>query len=310
MEKGFDSAAAKAFLSKEFGQLTATNRRAAEARSISASRRDVGRTPLVVVCMDERNPLTEDGLGLDPTLVVRFASGGGKVAAGDFLRLHAPLLADGGRKAVIYLCTHWVQGEPENGCAAFQCDEPAQTQYFTALRQALAAELPEAWIHALSYDTATGALYGIELDLRDETFVALVGQGSRPLAMPREEHAHAGFGIYVGDFYRAWISGYNRYFHISAGAPSLRDDLDIALSVMLHHSTVDLSDKPIVLLLDRPTENADAATIERHRQAKDAVMEFLRSPEVAPLVESGRLRLVELETDPTTWSGRILTVLN
>ncbi|OIO52064.1 hypothetical protein COY93_00095 [Candidatus Uhrbacteria bacterium CG_4_10_14_0_8_um_filter_58_22] len=298
------------FLKEEVERLMSTNSKVAEARSISASQRDTGRRKIVVACMDERNALTEEALGLEPTLVQRFASGGGKVGAENFLHLHASLLEGGGQNATIYLTTHEVVGAPELGCAAFKCDLPEQERYFTTLRRELAKRLPRAIIHALSYDTATDGLRGIELDPCDKDFVALVTRGGNPLAKPRADRAHGGFGIYVGDWYRAWVDRYGTHFHISAGAPSLRDDLNIALGVMLHHSEVDLSDKPIIVLIDRPMAGADSSTVEHHRQAAVTVNDFLRSLEAMSLMESGRMRLVELETDPGTWSGRIRTVLN
>ena len=38
--------------------------------------------------------------------------------------------------------------------------------------------------------------------------------------------------------------------------------------------------------------------------------DFLRSSKVTELMESGRIRLVELETNPTTWSGRVVTTID
>src|SRR3989339_1136291 len=112
-QKKFDLVASRQFMTEEIDRLTDANGRAAAARSASASRRDVGRTPIVVACMDERNALTEEGLGLDPTLVRRFASGGGKIGPDDFLRICAPLLTDRGSRVTIFLTTHEVVGYPD-----------------------------------------------------------------------------------------------------------------------------------------------------------------------------------------------------
>ena len=78
---------------------------------------------------------------------------------------------------------------------------------------------------------------------------------------------------------------------------------------MLHHSKVDLSNKPIVLLLDRPTGD-DPVSTEQYNQARIMTEDFLRSSKVTELLESGRIRLVELETNPTTWSGRVVTTID
>ena len=173
------------FLTAEIEHLIETNRLAIQARSMSASKRGIGRTSIVVVCMDGRTHQAETALGLDKTTTVRFASGGGKIELNDFLRLHAPLLTNDGSRVTILLTTHEVVGYPNLGCAAFNCDMPEQRRYFTALRQSLAQRLPEAWIHAVSHDTSTDGLWAIELDQRNEAFVELVKSGGKPLPKTR-----------------------------------------------------------------------------------------------------------------------------
>lgn len=261
---------------------------------------------IIVACMDERNTGTEDALGLTPHRVIRFASGGGMISAGDFIRLFTGRLAampPASRR--VFLMTHEVAGKPDLGCAAFRNDIARQEIYFMALRRELAFRLPGTAVHALCMDTSTLAIRPIETDTDDESELAErlhAGIPAQSSAPPTE--GHAGRGIYVGEAYRAWVTGRDDYFHISASAPSLAGDLDIALSVILHHSDAELDEgHPMVLHVDYPsgkgafgTGDALTRTVER----------FLENPELSALKAKGLFRMVKTSTDVETWSAQLL----
>lgn len=259
--------------------------------------------PIVVACMDERNTLTEEALGLNPFQVTRLATGGGMIDANDFLSIYSDRLSGEGKGNEILLVTHEVVGKNELGCAAFKCDMPAQEKYFCRLKKELAQNLPGAIIHVVSMDTSTGGLRGIDIDERDEEFKMFAERGGAPRIRCMDE-SHGGYGIYVGEAYRAWNSLRNRYFHISAVAPSLLNDLNIAISVITGHSDVDLSDKTIVLHLDTPKGGAVDSLIAA--KADKAVQELLKQPNVAEMLDSGEMQIVRTTTDLHNWNGTVM----
>ena len=290
-----------AFFAEELETLTRRNAQAINDRAARKNSAE-GRLTAVLACMDERNTLTEEALGLHPSEVRRIATAGGKIAAPDLLNLLG-LEKTAGEGVTLHLVTHEVIGRPDLGCAAFKNDIAAQETFFRGLKDGLASALPSASIHVTSMDTSTGALRAISVDDNDGQFAGFARQGGRPETRCSDE-AHAGYGIYVGEAYRAWNLKRNVYFHITASAPSLAGDLDIALAVILHHSTVDLSDKPIVLHVDTP-ESWDGFP-EGASERMDAVVHaFLAKPEVAPMAADGSLRVVRTVTDTDTWRGRL-----
>jgi len=262
---------------------------------------------LLVVCMDERTALTEEALGLDPSRVFRFASGGGKIEADDFVALFGKRLvsmpADSRR---VLLATHEVVGHPDLGCAAFKNDIAEQERYFLALRRALAGRLGDVPVHALCTDTSTDAARPIEIDPRDDSeLAARIAAGIGPQREAPKIEGHAGRGIYVGEAYRAWVSDRNDFFHINADAPSLRGDLDIALSVMLHHSAVRPdADHPLILHVDYP-EGGDIRP-ESRGKIDAAVDSFLSCPDAQRLKTDGLLCVVRTATDIGNWSAQLL----
>jgi hypothetical protein len=291
------------FFTKECAELLERNAHAVAYRAIPKKMSD-GRKDVVLACMDERNTLTEEALGLYPSMVRRIATGGGKIAADDFVRLAGSAAADDGADLSAYLVTHEVIGKPELGCAAFKNDIRAQEKFFSELKTQLAQKMPTALIHVLSMDTSVGTLRAISLDERDEQFVPFARSGGQPRSRCSDE-AHAGYGIYVGEAYRAWCSERNTYFHISASAPSLAGDLDIALGVILHHSTVDLSGKPIVLHVDA-TESWEGLPDVAAERMETAVAAFLAKPEVATMLADGSMRVIRTVTDLKTWRGKVV----
>ncbi|MFH1047945.1 MAG: hypothetical protein V1738_06615 [Patescibacteria group bacterium] len=295
----------KDFFVNECRELTERNEQAVQKRSADVDDRGDGRRHVVLACMDERCTNTEEALGLQSSAVRRIATGGGKISPEDFmslLGLTAGPLA--GKGDTLYLSTHEVIGRPELGCAAFKNDIAAQERFFLDLKAKLTPSLPEAFIHVLSMDTSTSELRVISPDERDTRFTDLVARGGQPHPRLADE-AHAGYGIYVGEAYRAWSAARNAYFHISASAPSLAGDLDIAIGVILHHSTVDLSDKTIVLQIDEPTSwnGFPAGAAER---LSSTIESFLAKPDVAELLANGTIRIVRTTTDLDTHEGKVI----
>jgi hypothetical protein len=288
----------KEFFQQELVKLTETNANTAASFSSTDEPR-----PIVVACMDERNTLTEEGLRLVPSQVLRLATGGGRISAEDFLDIYSAELSSTGAGNTVYLVTHEVIGRPELGCAAFQNDMEAQEKFFCSLKNSLADKLPEARIHVVSYDTTTGALRPIDLDERDSEFNLTV-QDSQNIRLRHDDQNHAGYGIYVGEAYRAWHGKRNTYFHISAVAPSLESDLNIALTVIREHSDVDLSDKPIMLQLDAP--HGRPADQLLTAKANQSVKKFLAQPLVQQLIESGELQIIRSTTSLENWQGKMV----
>lgn len=260
---------------------------------------------IIVACMDERNTWTEEALGLAPHRVFRFASGGGKIGAADFVRLFTGALASlppTGRR--VFLMTHEVVGRPDLGCAAFKNDMAEQERYFKALRRELSARLPGTAIHALSLDTSTLAVRPIETDDGDGEYGDRLRAGIPAGSAAPEVQGHAARGIYVGEAYRAWVTERNTFFHVSAIAPSLSGDLDIALSVILHHSDAVLDEEhPLVLHIDYPSGNGTIGIADAVDKTVDA---FLESPELRDLRDRGLLAVIKTSTDVGTWSAQLL----
>lgn len=303
----------EAFFEREKRELAERNARLAErhaAKAEARAERQAARTAVVVTCMDERDFAVEEALGLLPGEASVYASGGGKIDAASFERLHGAALdeaAKAGRKSTVYLTPHECVEDGHLGCAAFANDTEAQKTFFTALKGEIEAKHPDADVHVLAFDTATDLLRPVAAKEEDASLAPMLEKNAAGKAS-HEEKQHAGYGIYIGDAYRAWAEDRNRWFRLSAGNPSIAGNAEIALTVMGHHSDVDLSDKPVVVQVDYPTYEDAARTAEAAANI-DAQMEaFLASPAVAKKVEEEgmTIKVVKSRTDMTSWKGEIL----
>ncbi len=304
-----DREAQESFWKEEFAAMPERNKgfaaeRAKNAREIE-QRREV-RESVVVNCMDERDALTEESLGLLPGEAEVYGSGGGKIDPETFEKIYGARLAaaeKAGKEAVVYLTTHESSDGRDLGCAAFKNDMPEQIRYFKALKEQIAYNHPKTRVHVLSFDTSTGALAPISPDDRDQVI-------GRTMAKPHPDRvkdaAHAGHGIYVGGAYRAWAPGRNAYFNISAENPQIAGNAGIALGVMEHHSEIDLSKKPVVLHVDYPKYPDEARTAAARENVNRQIEALLKDPEFKKRADDGTLKIVKTETDTETWQGRLL----
>ena len=277
-----------------------------EGKIPEVRRRLTRRNSIAVTCMDERNALFENALQLLPGEAEIYGSAGGRITAETFNDLFGETVnnaARARRQAAIYLVTHESVGHPELGCAAFENDVAAQVAYFTALRQELLKRYPLAFVHALMFDTATGRIAAVQLDERDDRLAAIISGEYNLLDHPPAELAHAGYGIYVGNAYRAWVNRDNAYFRLSARNPNLDQDIRVALKVMTHHSTVDLSSKPIVLHLDYPIYPDAQMTGKCRRNMEEKAEGLLKDPALHALKELGQLKVMRTETEMESWRG-------
>ncbi|MDD5252269.1 MAG: hypothetical protein PHT12_06650 [Patescibacteria group bacterium] len=307
--KNFDAIAK--FWKQELAALSERNRKlAAEhiTKTEEIARRQTKRTNIVFTCMDERTALVEDALGLIPGEALVHASGGARLNIESFERIFGGALAEAeksGRAAAVYLVTHEAANEPDKGCAAFSNDVPAQTAYFTALKEEIGKRHPATYVHVIMLDSTAYGLKPISVDERDEAGAAAIKNGGA-LKFHAAETAHAGYGIYIGDCYRAWVPEHNLYFRLTALNPDLAGDVGIALKVMGHHSTVDLSSKPIVMHADYPryedAEKTDAAWLN----IDGALEKILADDQVKAGLSGGSMRLIKSQTDARTWQGEIV----
>jgi len=288
----------EAFFKTEVADLPARNEAAAsDTRPLPEQR------PVVVACMDERCTLTEEALGLIPHHVLRLATGGGRVMVEQFSKIFEHELTPDGTGNMIYLVTHEVAGRRDLGCAAFKNDIDAQEKYFWDLKNELAQHLPDARIHVVCMDTTTGGIRAIDIDQRDDEFQIFAERGGTP-RFEYEDQNHGGYGIYVGEAYRAWNSTRNAYFHISAVSPTLESDLNIALTVITEHSDVNLSNKPVILHLDAPRGTRTSGLIASMTQP--ALRRFLNQTHVREMLDNGELKIVRTATNLETWRGKVV----
>lgn len=307
-----DFDAINSFFSEEHNRQVARNERLANLHAqqvAEASEKRKRPVVFVTTCMDERTHFIEEALGLLPGEAEVLASGGGKISKDDFERIYVPSInkaAEEGAQPVVCLSIHMCGAGQDFGCAAFKNDFEEQVRHFTDLRKEIAESHPEYFVHVIKHDTLDDALEPIALDDRDEALKEAIREGKRD--EPRHgNHAHAAFGIYIGDAYRAWVENYNEYFRLSALNQALAGNIGIAVSVMKHHSTVDLSTKPVIVHIDFPNypndedrTKAARENIERH------VAEALRENDAAELLSAGRLKIVKTRTDMETWIGKLL----
>lgn len=287
------------FLDAEIVAMQNRNRSAVERKrkdTFALQKRTYARMSMLVACMDERNTLTEEALGMHPDEPFRFATGGGKVDAATLKSLtDRALPTNDGRTPVLYLVTHEVIGKPNLGCAAFKNDMAEQERYFNALRDEISAMRPELLVHVVSMDTTAGSLRPIRLDERDASFCSFAGNGT-PKMSDWPDEAHAGYGIYVGDAYRSWVNDRNRYFHISSEAPDVAGNMGIALSVMRGHSDVDLTKTPVVVHVDYPS-HGDGHDNERRTALDQKVEQFLKDETARSMTNAGSMYVVRTVTD-------------
>ncbi len=288
----------EAFFKAEVKSLSTRNEAAASNMGQLPDKR-----PVVVVCMDERCTLTEEALGLIPYQVLRLATDGGRITADQFMNILGQDLNSSGMGNKVYLVTHEVRDRIDLGCAAFKNSIDSQKKYFWDLKNELSQRLPDARIHVVSMDTTTGGICAIDIDQRDDEFQIFSERGGAPRLKCKDEN-HAGYGIYVGEAYRAWNWTRNAYFHISAVSPSLESDLNVALGIITMRSDVDLSDKPVVLHLDAPRGTSKSGLTSA--LAQGPLKSFLRQASVRKMTENDELKIVRTVTNLETWRGKMV----
>ncbi len=296
---------------RELAELPERNSELAAARRARAEeieKRRNGRLTIVALCMDERTTHSEEALGLLPGEAEVMASAGGKISFEDFEKIYGGRLAEAekdGREIVIDLNPHECAGHPHDGCAAFKNDVAEQTRYFQELKRKIAAKYPAALVNLVFLDTAEYGLRPVDLDQRDAR-LAEVAAGDGLPELADKEIRHSGYGIYVGDAYRAWVDGQNRYFRLSADNPDIAGNIGIALKVMQGHSQVDLGATPIVLQVDYP-EYGDATRTKAARENIDrSLAAALADPAARELADKGVLRIVKSATNADSWEGKLL----
>ncbi|MEK9152755.1 MAG: hypothetical protein AAB692_05300 [Patescibacteria group bacterium] len=255
---------------------------------------------ILITCMDERNTHIEESLGFLPGEARVFASGGGKADLAAFVRVFGELIVNArraGAKVSVFLVPHECSHDAALGCAAFGNDTEAQRQFFTALKSDILRAFPNVSAHVMAFCTTTHKLREIDCHEAD-AFLGQVQDANAEFDRRSEDTSHAGHGIYVGDAYRAWVPERNRYFRLSPLNPALEGNITIALTVMVHHSEVNLDETPAMLHIDYP-RYADTELAVAAREHID------RS--IAPFVGRADLHVVKTETDVETWQGRMLT---
>lgn len=302
-EKTIDLDAIASFWERERAALPERNRICVAQRVTNDARGKI----IVVTCMDERNTYIEQALGFVPGYAEVYASGGGKVSTETFHAIYGDGISAaiaGGKLVSIFLVPHECSHDDRLGCAAFANDKEAQRAFFTDLKKNLSERYPNAEVHVSAFCTTTHNLR--DIDVENTELYTTVRDENTKFENRAEDVAHAGHGIYVGDAYRAWVPERNNYFRLSSQSSSIDGDALIALTVMEHHSDVDLSITPTVLHIDYPTYT-DAARTDAARANMDARLEtFLSNPDVVVRLASGRLKVVKTETDIATWQGNLL----
>ncbi len=303
--------AKRAFFERESTDLiernrTLAGRHAAEAEARTERRYE--RLTIISTCMDERAFGVEEAYGLLPGEAEVYASGGGKIDAGKFGQLYGKMIEGAlqERKTVeVYLTPHECREGAHLGCAAFKNDTEAQKAFFGELKLSLEAGYPGINVHVLAIDTSTDHLRRVDVHPQDEALEPMLEVNEKN-GVEYGDAGHAGYGIYVGDAYRAWVPERNAYFRLSAMNPDIAGNADIALTVMGAHSNVDLSEKPIILQIDYPIYE-DAARTEAARRNIDAQLQaFLAGEAAKEKLAAGDLRVVKTETDMRSWNGKIV----
>ncbi|MBI4457366.1 hypothetical protein HY633_00180 [Candidatus Uhrbacteria bacterium] len=289
---------------KEEREYLAARNRTAAARFASAAaeiarRRDKS-VKILVTCMDERNTHVEEALGLLPGEADVFASGGGKTDFAAIERIFGSRISSAvaaGKPVSIFLTPHECSHDANLGCAAFGNDTAAQKQFFTALKNDIVRAFPSVVTHVMALCTTTHKLREIDCHDAAECLIAVRGANAF-FDRHAKDVGHAGYGIYVGDAYRAWVGDRNRYFRLSSLNPSLEGNIGIALTVMEHHSDVDLAATPAVLHIDYPRHQDDDLSAAVRENIDRAT---------APFLNRSDLHVIKTETDVANWQGRMLS---
>ena len=269
-------------------------------------RRLVHRTALIVTCMDERCGLVENPLDLLPSEAIVMASAGGRISGEDFERLYGEKIRhsiQARRQAAVHLITHECVGHPDRGCAAFRGDVTAQKAYFAALQADLRERYPEAYVHTLMQDTGTNRLTAIDADRRDDHLSRVLTGERNLLETPAADLGHAGYGLYVGDAYRAWVREANRFLRLSALDPNLPDDLRLGITVLTEHSSADFSLRPLVIQVDNPIYPEAKLSGACRRNIEAAMAEISAEPDVRKMISDGRIRVIKTETEMGSQRG-------
>jgi hypothetical protein len=309
-EKKLDRERYAAFWMQEVATLPVRNVTCAARRFIPAD--GVGeRECIVVTCMDERNTHIDEALGFAPGEAEVYASGGGKIDIGTFNALFGERIdtatswGDFGRPVSVFLTPHECSHDAALGCAAFGNDIEAQKTFFTTLKKELKERFPKAAVHVMALCTTTHKLREIDVDDGDAA-LASARAANAALNLHADDVAHAGHGIYIGDAYRAWVPARNAYFRLSAENPSLAGNAAIALTVMEHHSEVNLEEKPVVIHADYPRYANRAKSDSARNNINAALNGFLSQPAVAERIARGALQVVKTETEMSSWKGKLL----
>lgn len=303
-EKTVNREAIAAFLERELADMPARNRACRVVRIANAP----GHESIIVTCMDERNTHVDEALGFAPGEADVYASGGGKLDAATFDAVAGAKIeaaAADGRPVSVFLVPHECSHDANLGCAAFANDTEAQRKFFTELKGAIKAKYPAAGVHVMAFCTTTHKLRTIDVDANDARLRAAI-EANEAFDRKADDVNHAGHGIYVGDAYRAWVPERNRYFRLSASNPNLKGNLEIALTVMQHHSDVDLSTTPVVLHVDYPLHADETRTVAARNNIDAHLAGLLTDPEVRARLDDGTMRLVRSNTDMGTWAGEML----
>ncbi|HTM68527.1 MAG TPA: hypothetical protein VL426_04460 [Candidatus Binatia bacterium] len=306
-EKTIDRQAIASFWAHERAALLSRNL-SCVARRLVSSAKAPSRETFVVTCMDERNTHIDEALGLHPGDAEIYASGGGKIEAKTFEQVFRPAIDAAlakGRPVSIFLVPHECSHAEHLGCAAFANDREAQKVFFTDLKRALKERFPSVPVHVIAMCTTTHDFRAIDTDDHDDGLHAVLAANAK-FDLEATDANHAGHGIYVGSAYRAWVQGRNAYFHLSAHNPSLAGNIEIALTVMEHHSDVDLAGKPIVLHADYPQYAEPARTAAAKENMDKAFAELKENPAFKSKFDAGLLKIVRSETDMETWKGSLV----
>lgn len=305
------SEAKEAFFDRELTGLVERNSELSERHGADLEaivERNHERQVIILTCMDERDFGVEEAYGLLPGEAEVYASGGGKLDAAGFERMYGAMLdaaERAGKDIEIYMTPHECSDGRHLGCAAFGNDTGAQKDFFGQLKAELAAKRPNAKIHVLAFDTSTDHLRRVDADASDAALEPMLEANEKKPGR-YEDTGHQGYGIYIGDAYRAWVPDRNRYFRLSAMNPDISGNADIALTVMDHHSGVDLSDKTITVHVDYPSYE-DAERTEAAKANIDAqVQAFLASPAAKEKSDKGDLKIVKTRTDMKNWKGELV----
>jgi carbonic anhydrase len=304
-----DMAAIEKFWKAEDKEMGERHRRMTadySAAKVLMEERRSRRLSIVLTCMDERCALIEDALGLLPGEALVHSSGGGRMETEAFSAVFGSRIIGAQKKGAavaVWLVTHECVGDENLGCAAFDNNIDAQVDYFITLKKNLSDQYHDAFIHVLALDSTTYAFRRVSVDERDPE-LARSAVGLKEFAAA--EKAHAGYGVYIGDAYRAWVDGHNKYFRLSARNSEIAGNFAIALKVMGHHSKVDLSKMPIVLHVDYPKYANEDDSFAAKDNIDLGVASIMSNDQVKEMLADGRMRLMKTETDIASWQGKLV----